>query len=106
MEIPIGIVAGFYPLVAREWAHWHYMNTDSVWKKFRHAIGYLPGYMLGINAEKAAFHWTGGEKIFFDPSGLQTGLLPILGGIALHMAAEHYGINKALDDIGIPLIRI
>jgi hypothetical protein len=42
----------------------------------------------------------------FYTGDLVYGLWPVMGGAAIHMIANKMGINRALKNAGIPLIRI
>lgn len=88
--IPLAVVAGFGPLIA---------DTITVAKQngvaqIPHALAW---HLAGVNT------WDNNR---FDFNRLVMGWTPILAGIVVHKFANKLGVNRAIANMGIPLLRI
>ena len=92
--LPLAVVAGFAPVVS---------NT------FRHGRAY------GITAPEGAVSEFSRTMIGVDPNDmakgfqgyrLKYGLWPALIGLGIHKAAGLFGVNRAIAQAGIPIVRI
>lgn len=63
---------------------------------------------LNDAAQKLVYRYTGYRMSTkkFELEGLKMGLLPLIAGIAGHKIASWLGLNRAIAQTGIPLIRI
>jgi hypothetical protein len=89
MQLPVALIAGFVPLAANGLRDYQQGGLD----------------LLGTGL---TWRLTGYNQMSkrFDFSGLSSGLLPILMGIGVHKLANRLGINRALAQAGIPLLRV
>jgi hypothetical protein len=89
MSLPIAVVAGFVPLASNALRDYQQGGLD----------------LLGTGL---TWRLTGYNQMSkrFDLSGLSSGLLPILLGIGVHKLAGRLGVNRAIANAGIPLLRL
>ena len=87
MTIPLAVVAGFVPIVKGVWD-----RRTSTSEMTRYLTVSTTGY------DPVAKRWTA--------QYLGEGTGSILGGMAIHWAANKLGINRMLGRARIPLIRI
>lgn len=89
MTLPVAALAGFVPLASNgvrdfQQGGLDLLGTGLVWR------------LTGYNRLSGKF----------DASGLMTGLVPIILGVGAHKLASKFGINRALAQAGVPLLRI
>lgn len=60
------------------------------------ALDKLGYWMTGYSVKSADFNW----------NRMKGGSFPILGGIVVHKIASMLGVNRAIAQAGIPIIRI
>lgn len=89
MTIPLGVVAGFIPLVA---------NTVGRFQR----EGWN-GAMREISADTIGLDPASGV---FNIKWMMRGTAPIIGGIMVHKLASILGVNRAMARAKIPFIRI
>lgn len=89
--IPLAVVAGFGPLISD--TIYHVKNSGGV-ATVPHTLAW---HLAGINT------WDNNQ---FDMTRLIRGWSPILAGFLAHKAANRLGINRAIAQAGIPLLRI
>jgi hypothetical protein len=89
--LPVAVIAGFGPLVI-------YGMNDL-------RTGGVPSLLDGVSRRLTGFG-TEGSGGLWEPKHLSRGLLPILGGLAVHKIAGRMGINRALANAGIPFLRV
>jgi len=83
--LPLAVVAGFIPPAVGAWNR-------------RSSPTAMGNYLL------AGF--TGIDNGKFNPAALRYAALPIMGGFVAHKVASMIGINRALANARIPIIRI
>lgn len=88
VKIPVAVLAGFAPLA---------LNVYNV-------SGGGIGRMLWM-ATQAMTGYDTDTKKWWAPN-LMKGLVPILMGITVHKIAGRLGINRALGQAGIPMLRV
>lgn len=95
MTLPLGVVAGFVPLTYTTYKHfqWNGMGGEEGAADVfvRSLTGFSPNTAYGRVWEFKRMMW---------------GLIPILGGLAVHKVAGALGVNRAIARAGIPFIRI
>lgn len=95
MTLPLAVVAGFVPLGYTTFKHWQWNGMggeEGAADVFvRSLTGFSPNTAYGRVWEFKRLMW---------------GLMPILGGLAVHKIAGRLGVNRALASAGIPIIRI
>jgi len=95
--LPLAVVGGFAPLVIGTvqhglWNGWVGSGDTAMDYAMRALTGFDPNH-LGY----------GGT---WNPRNMLSGTIPIVAGIAVHKLASRLGINRALGQMRIPLIRI
>jgi len=90
MTLPLAVIAGFAVPVT------HSINAYKGGGGVSGAFNQLSMDMTGVSAIDNTFQFT----------RLKSGLLPVVAGIMVHKAAGYLGINRALAQCGIPLVRI
>lgn len=85
MTLPVAVVAGFMPAVV------------GVWNR-RNSVTEIGNYLQS--------GFTGVSNGQFNFANLRQGLIPVAAGFIAHMVAGRLGINRAIAQARIPLIRI
>lgn len=67
--------------------------------------GGVPSLLDGLARRLTGFG-TAGSGGLWEPKHLASGLLPILGGVAVHKLASRMGVNRAMAKAGIPFLRV
>jgi len=89
LKIPIAVVAGFVPGVARSYEHW-----QSGWSAGTREMGRI---YLGYDWWNGTFNW---KWMLF-------GMMPIVLGTVVHkIVGGKLGVNRAIAGAGIPVIRL
>lgn len=89
MTIPLAVIAGFTPLVFQTVRSFNENGLDGASQAL---VAYTTGYS----------RWEGEWKFSY----LMRGMGPVVGGILAHKLASKLGINRALANAGVPLLRI
>jgi hypothetical protein len=67
--------------------------------------GGFPSLLDGLSRRLTGFG-TAGSGGLWEPKHLASGLFPLLGGIAVHKLASKMGVNRAIAQAGIPILRV
>jgi len=89
--IPIAVVAGFAPLAI-------YGLND-------YKTGGIASLGDGLARRLTGFG-TPGSGGTWEPKHLASGLVPIVGGLFVHKLASRLGVNRALSQAGVPILRV
>ena len=89
IKIPVALVAGFIPYLGQISSAW----SAGGWRTFSKHAPKIVGY------DGYTGKWN--PKAFVDCGGLA-----ILGGFIIHKLASRFGINRAIANMGIPIVRI
>lgn len=89
MTLPVAVLAGFAPLGVAALDGYKYSGFAGVGKRV--ALG-----LTGFNTEDQKWY----------PQEMLKVTAPILAGILVHKLAGRLGINRALAQAGVPIIRI
>lgn len=100
--LPLAVVAGFVPVTANTYAHYKgygLTGHDSAASEFVRT-------MTGVDPWGAQTVDTGLNRKGFQPWQLSYGLVPVVTGVIIHKVAGYLGINRAIAQAGVPVIRI
>lgn len=89
MTVPVAVIAGFAPLVFQTYRSYTENGLDGASQAL---VALTTGYS----------RWEGK----WVPQYMLKGLGPIVAGVLVHKLAGRIGINRALANAGIPLLRI
>jgi len=91
--VSLGIILGLAPGV---------VNVFNTTQKYgiNEGMRYATQIYTGYNPADGSFHIAG------SASHTRDGLMPLLAGFGLHVAAQKFGINRMIARAGIPFVRI
>lgn len=89
VTLPVAVLAGFAPTAVAAYAGWRGSGVDGL-------VHNLVMRLTGFSTDKGTFH----------AQQLMYGWGPILLGMLAHKAANRFGVNRALANAGVPLLRI
>lgn len=89
MTLPVAVLAGFAPLAYQTYRSYQENGVDGASQAL---VALTTGYSRWEGAWKAEY--------------LMKGMAPIVAGVLIHKLAGKFGINRALANAGVPLLRL